>query len=240
MEAQRGVFPLVPGALSGTVLDPSGAVLPGVTVAISNTDQSLERSTTTDATGRFVFRDLPPAQYGVALTLPGFRTVKSVETVVSGQAVARTFTMTIGGLVETINVACGTGAAYHAPVTERLRSLAVVTEQRVHRLAQALTPVVSAQERAPIRVGGNLQAPRKLVDVRPTCPSTPTAGSIIILEATLNTNGQVQDVKALRNALPKEFLQSATDAIRQWKFTPAMLNGQPVAVIMAITVNYQS
>jgi TonB family protein len=234
------VFPLAPGTLSGTAVDPTGAVLPGVSVAVSSPDQTVERSTTSDGSGRFIFRDLPPGQYGVALSLPGFRTVKSVETITSGQTVARTYKLTVGGINLVVRVPCGPGVAAQnaVPPGDGLRARARVAEERIARLMQALMPTLSAQS-APVRVGGNLQMPRKLVDVQPAGPSTMTTGGILILEASINADGQVQDVKVLRNIPPKEVLQSATEAIRQWKFSPALLNGQPMAVIMSITLDYE-
>jgi beta-lactamase regulating signal transducer with metallopeptidase domain len=245
-EPQRGVFPLGPGALEGTVVDASGARLPGVTVAIADSGQTFERATTSDAAGRFVFRDLPPGQYGVALTLAGFQTTKSVETVTAGPAVARTFAMQVGVLMESINVTCGTGPAAVNLPPRTLPSFAAggwqfgssAARQTLARLAQAVLPTLAAQER-PVRVGGNIQAPRKIQDVRPACPSTPPFESIIILSARINPDGNVEDVKALRNALPQEFLQAATDAIQRWKFTPTLLNGQPIPVNIAITVFYR-
>jgi beta-lactamase regulating signal transducer with metallopeptidase domain len=239
-DAQRGVFPLAPGTLSGTAIDPTDAVLPGVSVAISSLDQSVERATVTDSsTGRFSFRDLPSGQYGVALALPGFQTIKSVETVTSGQAVARTYRLMVGVVSETIRVSCTTGAAAEnaAGWGDTLRARAIEADRRVNRLFQLVMPTLSAQS-GPVRVGGNLQAPRKLVDVRPPCPSTSTKG-VLILETTITPDGQIQDVKALRNPFPKEVLESATEAIRQWKYAPMRLNGHPMAVIMSVTASYE-
>jgi TonB family protein len=150
--------------------------------------------------------------------------------------------MQVGVLSETINVACGTGPAAlnlsprSSPAASGLAASAA--RKTVTWLAQAVMPTLAAQER-PVRVGGNIQAPRKIADVRPSCPSTPPFDSTVILSARINPDGSVQDVKSLRNALPQEFVQAATDAIQRWKFTPTLLNGQPIAVNMTITVLYR-
>ena len=58
----------------------------------------------------------------------------------------------------------------------------------------------------------------------------------MIVEATIGTDGRVQAARVLR-ALP--FLdQAALTAVRQWVYTPTLLNGIPVPVIMTVTVNF--
>lgn len=59
-------------ALSGTVKDETGAVLPGASVEIRNTETSLRRDLVTDAHGRFNAPNLPPGLYEVGVTLSGF------------------------------------------------------------------------------------------------------------------------------------------------------------------------
>src|SRR6266545_3062654 len=63
------------GVIDGTVVDASGAVLPGVEVEIRNVDTNLTRTLVTDREGRFVALQLPPGSYTVTLTLPGFATM---------------------------------------------------------------------------------------------------------------------------------------------------------------------
>ena len=63
------------GALSGTVTDTTGLVLPGVTVeARSNSDAGPVRTVVSDAAGRFTISALPPGTYDVTFTLSGFGT----------------------------------------------------------------------------------------------------------------------------------------------------------------------
>src|SRR5262245_64482574 len=60
------------GVIDGTVVDASGAVLPGVDVEIRNVDTNLVRTFTSDRNGRFVALQLPPGKYTVTLKLSGF------------------------------------------------------------------------------------------------------------------------------------------------------------------------
>ena len=97
------------------------------------------------------------------------------------------------------------------------------------------------QRRAPIPVGGSIRPPVKVRHVTPVYPAIPLAADIsglVILQAVIGEDGRVDDVKVLRgNPL---FDQAAIDAVRQWQFTPTLLNGQPVPVVMTVTVSFRS
>jgi len=58
----------------------------------------------------------------------------------------------------------------------------------------------------------------------------------VILEATVGTDGRVQDVKVLRGHTL--FDPSAIDAVRQWRYQPLLLNGIPVPFIATVTVQF--
>src|SRR4051794_34196671 len=60
------------GTVQGTVKDLTGAAMPAVTVNLSNAVTGLKRSTTTDAAGRFVFRNLPQNTHHGQGGGPGF------------------------------------------------------------------------------------------------------------------------------------------------------------------------
>ena len=57
-----------------------------------------------------------------------------------------------------------------------------------------------------------------------------------MLEATIDVRGQVDAIRVLKS--PPLLDQAAIDAVRQWRFTPTLLNGVPVPVIMTVTVNF--
>jgi len=59
---------------------------------------------------------------------------------------------------------------------------------------------------------------------------------VVIIEATIGANGRVTDAKVLRSIPLLD--QAALDAVKQWVFTPTLLNGVPVPVIMTVTVNF--
>jgi protein TonB len=92
---------------------------------------------------------------------------------------------------------------------------------------------------APIRLHSGMKAPVKVVDVPPIYPAISRNAHIqgvVILEAVLDAKGHVESVRVLRSVPTLD--QAAVDAVQQWRFTPALLNGQPVPVVMTVTVNF--
>ena len=59
---------------------------------------------------------------------------------------------------------------------------------------------------------------------------------VVILEATIGPTGTVTDVNVLRSVPLLD--EAAVAAVRQWQYTPTLLNGVPVPVIMTVTVNF--
>jgi protein TonB len=92
---------------------------------------------------------------------------------------------------------------------------------------------------APVRVGGNIKPPTKTRDVKPVYPAIAQSArvqGVVIIEATIGPDGRVKDAKVLRSIPLLD--QAALDAVKQWEFTPTLLNGVPVPVIMTVTVNF--
>jgi protein TonB len=91
----------------------------------------------------------------------------------------------------------------------------------------------------PRRIGGDLQAPALVHRVEPDYPPVAVAAKVtgmVILEATVNEAGAVTDVKVLRSILLLD--QAAIRAVKQWRYQPLMLNGQPVPFILTVTVSF--
>jgi protein TonB len=92
---------------------------------------------------------------------------------------------------------------------------------------------------APVRLHSGIQPPRKIVDVSPQYPALARAAhqqGVVILETVIDKEGAVETVRVLRGYPLLD--QAAIDAVRQWRFAPALLNGQPVPVVMTVTVNF--
>jgi TonB family protein len=92
---------------------------------------------------------------------------------------------------------------------------------------------------APVRVGGKIKPPTKVKDVKPVYPdmaqSAHVAGTVIV-EATIGEDGKVVDAKILRSIPMLD--KAALDAVRQWEYTPTLLNGVPVPVVLTVTITF--
>lgn len=111
----------------------------------------------------------------------------------------------------------------------------------VEGLGGPVAPPPPPQPRAPepIRAGGLIRPPTKVVHVAPDYPQIARASrvqGVVIIEATIDSRGNVASAAVLRSIPLLD--QAALDAVRQWKFTPTLLNGSAVPVIMTVTVNF--
>ena len=90
-----------------------------------------------------------------------------------------------------------------------------------------------------LRVGGNIKAPAKIRDVRPAYPPIARAANVtgvVILEVRIGADGRVEQAHVLKSIPLLD--EAALDAVKQWEFTPTLMNGQAVPVIMIVTVNF--
>ena len=82
-------------------------------------------------------------------------------------------------------------------------------------------------------------APNQIRKVQPVYPEEARAAGVkgvVILEAIIDQQGRVSEVRVLRS-LPL-LDEAAIDAVRQWEYTPTMLNGLPVPIVMTVTVQF--
>jgi protein TonB len=92
----------------------------------------------------------------------------------------------------------------------------------------------------PIRPGGDIRPPAKTRHVAPVYPAIARQNGVagtVILEAVISEAGRVRDVRVLRSIPLLD--AAAIEAVKQWEFTPTLLNGHPVPVLMTVTVAFQ-
>jgi hypothetical protein len=93
------------GVIQGSVLDPSGAVIPGATVEAHDLDNNVRQTTTSDENGRFSFLALTPGRYEVSAKKQGFANLVQQELELTvGQALNMRMTMKVSTSGETITV----------------------------------------------------------------------------------------------------------------------------------------
>ncbi|PYQ12307.1 MAG: hypothetical protein DMF80_19435 [Acidobacteria bacterium] len=91
-----------------------------------------------------------------------------------------------------------------------------------------------------MRVGGQIKAPKKVRDMAPSYPEVAKQArveGVVVLEAVISPEGRVNNVKVLRgNALLDD---AAVNAVKEWVYSPTLLNGVPVPVVMTVTVSFK-
>ena len=202
--------------LTGTIYDRSGAVLPGVAVTLTGA-QEAKAEATTDAEGRFQLPAAAGVKYVLEASMPGFNAFRQEFELTNASDWDRAITLQVGRLSETVTV-----SAKREPATQA-------------------TPGIPQKKPTPIRVGGNIKAPTKVVNVNPVFPAsmrTAGRGGVVPLDALIGADGSVVFVRVVSANVHPDFAEAATEAVRQWKFTPTLLNGQPVEVLMTVTIHF--
>jgi beta-lactamase regulating signal transducer with metallopeptidase domain len=215
-----------PGAISGVLYDQLGGLLPGAMVALVQQPDLRRYDTITDRNGAFLFNLLPSGDYELNTSLPGFSTVTNRIRIDAGSTIERSITLPLGTLQETVSV---TGPGGPAVATSAAPRRAVHTPEPRTFFSGG--------------IGGQIRVPTKIVHVSPIYPSSlQDASGVVLLAARVGIDGfpsDIRDVTGSRSsATHQAFLASALDAVRQWEFTPTLLNNVPVEANISITVSY--
>ena len=94
------------GSVSGTVVDPQGAAVPGATVKAIDTKTNLSRDTITSGEGLFSFPSLQPSTYRVEVEMGGFKKLVKTGVVVetASKVSIGNLALEVGGITETVTV----------------------------------------------------------------------------------------------------------------------------------------
>ena len=90
-----------------------------------------------------------------------------------------------------------------------------------------------------LRVGGPIKSPAKVKDVRPDYPAAALYArveGIVIIELTIGAEGKVAQTTILRSIPLLD--AAAEDAVKQWQYTPTIVDGRPAPVMLTVSVNF--
>ena len=96
-------------------------------------------------------------------------------------------------------------------------------------------------EEVPMRITAEVKQPKLVKKVEPPYPEVARRSrleGVVVLEAVITKTGTVEEVKILRSLHPV-LDQAALNAVKQWKYEPAVLNGRPVKVYFTVTVTFK-
>ena len=247
------------GSIHGTVTDQRDGRIPGATITLDTIGrEGASRTTHSDRTGQFAVTGLPDGAYLLTVKLPGFGSYTRRVDVTVGGDLTENVQLRLGSKEETLNVfPAGRDAAPDrqtvsmASVSTLLDAAKVASDagrlgEAEGLLRQALAilhasdvPAIPSPRPGVVRIGGDIKEPRKIVDVPPIYPRDARAAGIqgtVTIEATIDRDGSVQDALVLQGV--PELNDAALQAVRQWVYTPTLLSGSPVAIVMTVTVTF--
>jgi TonB family protein len=203
------------GALAGIVTDPSGANIPRGSVIAKNLDGTNIETAKVDLTGEYAFPSIPPGRYEIEARVPGFMILKTPAVVTAGTATRADLRMTLGGVSEVVTV----------------------------RGSRTTPAPMQAPTRAPQRIpiGGSVQPARLLRQARPVYPQELKDQGIaatVTIKAIISKTGDILNPVVV-NTVDPAFAKAALDAVKQWQYTPTLLNGEPVEVVTTIDVLFE-
>ena len=98
-------------SLSGTVTDPSGAIVPGALATLSSAENGVSREFKTDSAGRYSFSQLPPSSYILTVKMQGFQTYKQTGIALDAALTAtQNVVLTVGAESQTVTVTADASA----------------------------------------------------------------------------------------------------------------------------------
>jgi TonB family protein len=226
-------------SLTGTIVDPSNSLLPGVTLVLTNEETKAKYEIRTDSSGRYEFVGLPAGTYTLESKLPGFAKFNGTVNV-AGKNVQQDMMLSVGEIEESITITGGAPEVLTAAQIEerqRRRQLEMEKVAEMMRKRAAMAGRTPAPSSGP-RIGGNIRVPIKLRDARPRYPERMegTDGQVV-LNATIGTDGSVTHME-VASATHPEFADSATEAVKQWQFDATLLNGEAIETKMKVTLRY--
>ncbi len=203
------------GSLAGTVRDPSGAVVPGCSVGLANVDGSGPYTVQTDNVGQYRFNSVPAGKYDLEVRAPGFTMFK----------------------LEQLPVTAGNAAQINVNLLVGKVSEAVTVQGKRSGTAVPAAPAVAHR----IRVGGMVQISRPLRQTRPVYPDDLQQLGVegtVRLQAVISKEGIPIDLRAVPSSVDPRLVPLAMDAVSQWRYSPTLLNGEPVETVTTIDVTF--
>ncbi len=101
-------------------------------------------------------------------------------------------------------------------------------------------PPTPVHPTAPVPVGGRIKAPIRVAYAPPIYPTIAQNAHVqgdVMIQAIIGVDGSVQNLRLLRGHLLLN--DAALDAVSRWRYTPTLLNGVAVPVVMTVTVSFQ-
>jgi len=206
------------GKVSGSIQDPSGTGVANATIIMSKQpgDIDMITMTTSDREGNFSFKALPAGEYELKVMKRGFEPFRLPQvTLESGRDFFQSITLQPGTIIEEVEV---------------------VPNGTAKPLPSSATGKPSR-----IRVGGDIEAPHLITKVQPVYPESARSAGVsgtVILHAIISKDGKPLSLRVMNSQVDPDLARSAVEAVSQWRYTPTLLNGEPIEIDTTIMANF--
>lgn len=205
------------GKTSGSVHDPSGTGVANATVIMSNHEAKTIDMTTSDREGNFSFKALPAGNYELQVLKPGFDTYDVPQiSLDAGRDFTTVLTLQVGAITEDVMV---------VPDKTAKPSVVGKTNGKPSRL----------------QIGGSVEAAKLITKVQPIYPESAKSAGVqgtVVLHAVIGMNGKPLSLRVMNSQVDTDLARSAVEAVSQWRYTPTLLNGEPIEVDTTVMVNF--
>ena len=203
----------VAGNFTGTIYDASGAVVPNATVILTDAKNRAVEMSSSAADGKFSFKSLPAGEYALKAMKPGFEVSRDPELVLKvGESRMLDIHLKIGTLSDSVDV----------QATEHGQTGAATPPKRV-------------------KLGGEVEASKVITKVQPVYPETAKAAGVqgkVNLHAVIGMDGVPLSLQVVNTNIDPDLARASIEAVSHWRYSPTLLNGQPVEIDTNITVNF--
>jgi TonB family protein len=205
------------GRITGSIHDPSGTGVANATIILSNHAANTVDMTTSDRDGNFAFKSLPSGDYEFQVLKPGFEKYDIPQiTLESSRDFSQAVMMKIGALSERVQVTPDNSGK--AAVTDRANG-----------------------KPARIKLSGSVEASQLINKVQPIYPESAKSAGIsgtVVLHAVIAMDGKPLSLHVMNSQIDPDLAKSAVEAVSQWRYSPTLLNGEPIEVDTTVQVNY--
>ena len=204
-------------AFSGSLIDAIGRILPEVPMVLTSAESGQKYEAKSDRQGRFAFTGLPAGDYLLVAQKLGFTTEPARVALQAGMERQQDVALQLGSVEERVVVRAIAPAQPSRPPTPPRP----VPSWADHTAAAACMQA---------SIGGCLEAPLKVKDVRPEYPADLKAGGVggdVVLQGRIGTDGFVHGLMVVGEA-NADLSKAAMDAVQRWEFRPTFLDGVPV------------
>ena len=217
------------GKLTGVVRDVSGAAVSRARIDLTSHDPKVkyhEIAYTNDA-GEFSFDNVPDSGYDVSAAKAGFARLEQkgirYESAKSGRL---DMTLSLGIIQENVQVI----GAFETDLMK----------QKLEAELKAKSINVNG-EPARLQIGGHVQAAKLEYKVTPPYPPGAKADRVqgtVLMAAVIGVDGSVMSLTQVNKQIDQRLVDVAMDAVKQWRYQPTLLNGNPVEIVTQIEVNF--